>query len=179
MHPFPLAAAIRTPHSVSIRSIGRLGTSLHRQPLINPHYPSYFVTVAPSRASSRLNLFSAHISKPFLELNTPFSTERSAHLEDDQGKIIRKKKEELKDIDKDPKKEVQLEAPGAKENKTPTKMSAQPPHATLLIPGPIEFDDAVLQSMSHYRYIPYSFLIHAPSIANMSPKANRTSAPPS
>lgn len=32
-----------------------------------------------------------------------------------------------------------------------TTMSSQPPHATLLIPGPIEFDDAVLQSMSHYR----------------------------
>ncbi|KAF2004863.1 PLP-dependent transferase [Amniculicola lignicola CBS 123094] len=29
-------------------------------------------------------------------------------------------------------------------------MSSQPPHATLLIPGPIEFDDEVLQSMSHY-----------------------------
>lgn len=31
------------------------------------------------------------------------------------------------------------------------KMSSQPSHPTLLIPGPIEFDDAVLQSMSHYR----------------------------
>ncbi|OKL59251.1 hypothetical protein UA08_05516 [Talaromyces atroroseus] len=29
-------------------------------------------------------------------------------------------------------------------------MSSQPAHSTLLIPGPIEFDDAVLQSMSHY-----------------------------
>ncbi|CAG8951559.1 hypothetical protein HYFRA_00007475 [Hymenoscyphus fraxineus] len=29
-------------------------------------------------------------------------------------------------------------------------MSSQPSHSTLLIPGPIEFDDAVLQSMSHY-----------------------------
>ncbi|WEW55705.1 aminotransferase [Emydomyces testavorans] len=29
-------------------------------------------------------------------------------------------------------------------------MSAQPPHPTLLIPGPIEFDDAVLHSMSHF-----------------------------
>ncbi|KAL3425822.1 alanine--glyoxylate aminotransferase [Phlyctema vagabunda] len=29
-------------------------------------------------------------------------------------------------------------------------MSSQPSHPTLLIPGPIEFDDAVLQSMSHY-----------------------------
>lgn len=30
-------------------------------------------------------------------------------------------------------------------------MSSQPPHPTLLIPGPIEFDDAVLNAMSHYR----------------------------
>ncbi|KAM4059171.1 aminotransferase class-V domain-containing protein [Hirsutella rhossiliensis] len=29
-------------------------------------------------------------------------------------------------------------------------MSSQPAHPTLLVPGPIEFDDAVLQSMSHY-----------------------------
>ncbi|KAI9714297.1 MAG: hypothetical protein M1820_000258 [Bogoriella megaspora] len=29
-------------------------------------------------------------------------------------------------------------------------MSSQPPHSTLLIPGPVEFDDAVLQSMGHY-----------------------------
>ncbi|KAJ5113067.1 hypothetical protein N7456_001601 [Penicillium angulare] len=29
-------------------------------------------------------------------------------------------------------------------------MSTQAPHNTLLIPGPIEFDDAVLQSMAHY-----------------------------
>ncbi|PGH19170.1 hypothetical protein AJ80_04250 [Polytolypa hystricis UAMH7299] len=29
-------------------------------------------------------------------------------------------------------------------------MSSQAPHSTLLIPGPIEFDDAVLQSMSHF-----------------------------
>ncbi|KAI1447488.1 alanine--glyoxylate aminotransferase [Annulohypoxylon stygium] len=33
---------------------------------------------------------------------------------------------------------------------SPIKMSSQPEHPTLLIPGPIEFDDAVLQSMSHY-----------------------------
>ncbi|KAI1179643.1 alanine--glyoxylate aminotransferase [Nemania sp. FL0916] len=32
----------------------------------------------------------------------------------------------------------------------PSRMSSQPSHSTLLIPGPIEFDDAVLHSMSHY-----------------------------
>lgn len=35
--------------------------------------------------------------------------------------------------------------------RTPPAMSPQADHPTLLIPGPIEFDDAVLQSMSHYR----------------------------
>ncbi|KAH8899548.1 PLP-dependent transferase [Thozetella sp. PMI_491] len=30
------------------------------------------------------------------------------------------------------------------------RMSSQPEHPTLLIPGPIEFDDAVLQSMGHF-----------------------------
>ncbi len=33
-------------------------------------------------------------------------------------------------------------------------MSSQPEHPTLLIPGPVEFDDEVLQSMSHYRCVP-------------------------
>lgn len=33
------------------------------------------------------------------------------------------------------------------------KSDVQPEHPTLLIPGPIELDDAVLQSMSHYRYV--------------------------
>lgn len=31
-------------------------------------------------------------------------------------------------------------------------MSNQPDHPALLIPGPIEFDDAVLQAMGHFRY---------------------------
>jgi hypothetical protein len=33
------------------------------------------------------------------------------------------------------------------------KMSSQPEHPALLIPGPIEFDDAVLQSMGHFSYV--------------------------
>ncbi|KAI9055588.1 hypothetical protein LZ554_000534 [Drepanopeziza brunnea f. sp. 'monogermtubi'] len=34
--------------------------------------------------------------------------------------------------------------------KDKANMSSQPNHPALLVPGPIEFDDAVLQSMSHY-----------------------------
>ncbi len=32
-------------------------------------------------------------------------------------------------------------------------MPGQPEHPALLIPGPVEFDDEVLQSMSHYRCV--------------------------
>nr|XP_023907910.1 alanine--glyoxylate aminotransferase 1-like [Quercus suber] len=38
----------------------------------------------------------------------------------------------------------------SKRSRPAAKMSTQAPHPALLIPGPIEFDDAVLQSMSHY-----------------------------
>jgi alanine-glyoxylate transaminase/serine-glyoxylate transaminase/serine-pyruvate transaminase len=91
---------------------------------------------------SRLNLFSRHLDpKPFLELNTPFSTERSATLEDETGNIKSKAKPTPPKPQTEPKSEPQLQP----------NMSSQPEHPALLIPGPIEFDDAVLQSMSHYR----------------------------
>jgi len=117
------------------RLLGALNSRLY------PACTPTFVTVAPSRPVSRLNLFSRHLDpNPFLELNTPFTTERSAPLTDELGIIIKAKK-----------------LPGPKkapEPNVPRKMSSQPAHPTLLIPGPIEFDDAVLQSMSHYRYVP-------------------------
>ncbi|KAL9045788.1 MAG: hypothetical protein Q9214_001232 [Letrouitia sp. 1 TL-2023] len=67
------------------------------------------------------------------EINTPFSTERLSGKEDDLPY-----------------------APFAKSQPTIARsanehqMSGQPEHPTLLIPGPIEFDDEVLQSMSHF-----------------------------
>jgi alanine-glyoxylate transaminase / serine-glyoxylate transaminase / serine-pyruvate transaminase len=42
------------------------------------------------------------------------------------------------------------ETTATSEHQKAAKMSSQVPHNTLLIPGPIEFDDEVLQSMSHY-----------------------------
>ncbi|KAF2740608.1 PLP-dependent transferase [Polyplosphaeria fusca] len=85
-------------------------------------------------------------SKPFLELNTPFSTERSATLEDEEGKLIRSQKEvQVEDTD-----DQAQEAIAKEEDKVDVKMSNQAPHPALMIPGPIEFDDQVLQSMSHY-----------------------------
>jgi alanine-glyoxylate transaminase/serine-glyoxylate transaminase/serine-pyruvate transaminase len=94
---------------------------------------------------SRLNLFSRHLDpKPFLELNTPFSTERSATLEVETGNI----KPKANSAPPEP----QTQIPERKSDRQlPLNMSSQPEHPALLIPGPIEFDDAVLQSMSHYR----------------------------
>ncbi|KAK7190770.1 purine catabolism protein pucG [Paraphaeosphaeria sporulosa] len=117
------------------RVLGALNSRLYPSRSHSRAFNSAFVTVAPSRPTSRLNLFSGHLdSRPFLELNTPFSTERSAHLEDDQGNPAQHPPRPEEAIQQEP----------------PKKMSSQPPHPALLIPGPIEFDDAVLQSMSHY-----------------------------
>ena len=106
-----------------------------------------------SRAGSRLKQISKHIdSKPFLELNTPFSTERTARIEDEQGNRILPDKVEqakLKEAKQEFKREVEEVKKLAPE--PPKNMSSQAPHPALLIPGPIEFDDAVLSSMSHYR----------------------------
>ncbi|KAF1955535.1 purine catabolism protein pucG [Byssothecium circinans] len=88
--------------------------------------------------TARLDLFSRHLEpKPFLELNTPFSTERSARLVDERGNFIPSKKPP------EPQKAVEIP-------EIPTNMSSQPEHPALLIPGPIEFDDVVLQAMGHF-----------------------------
>lgn len=92
----------------------------------------------PARTSERLSLISRHFNEklPLPQLNTPFSSERNTLPPDD--------------ID------VQVYKPSSpsvllqSSKQTPATMSSQTPHSTLLIPGPIEFDDAVLQSMSHY-----------------------------
>ncbi|TKX18645.1 aminotransferase-like protein 9 [Elsinoe australis] len=81
-----------------------------------------------SSARNRLSLVSRHLSdQQPLQLNTPYSIERRPTAQDDLERIERQKA-----------------------NEKPTKMSSQAPHPALLIPGPIEFDDEVLQSMSHY-----------------------------
>lgn len=71
-----------------------------------------------------------------LELNTPFSTERHSGKQDDVEHSA-----------------FSRSTPNSKILAGSDKMSNQPEHPTLLIPGPIEFDDDVLQSMSHYRQV--------------------------
>lgn len=69
-----------------------------------------------------------------LELNTPFSTERQSGKQDD--------------IEYTPFSGLASDETRLAEN---AKMSNQPQHPALMIPGPVELDDDVLQSMSHYR----------------------------
>jgi hypothetical protein len=70
----------------------------------------------------RLSVISRHLDpRPAIPINTPYSIEQSF---------------QTRRLSSSP------------EN---SKMASQPNHPALLIPGPIEFDDAVLQSMSHYR----------------------------
>jgi alanine-glyoxylate transaminase/serine-glyoxylate transaminase/serine-pyruvate transaminase len=84
----------------------------------------------PENHPARLSLISRHLA-PVYPINTPFTVER---LPDTIDTSL---------LPKTPSRSLSTS--------TSAKMSSQPAHPTLLIPGPIEFDDAVLQSMSHYR----------------------------
>lgn len=105
-------------------------------------YPAVTTSsILAPRANPRLSLIARHLEqRPLLELNTPFSTERQSEKDDD--------------IDNPPEKpslnETDLKSPPRSAQST-VKMSSQPSHPALLIPGPVEFDDEVLQAMGHYR----------------------------
>lgn len=100
------------------------------------HSSSPMSNYSSASATARLSTIARHLkSSSDLPLNTPYSSAQRA-----------------------------IQAPAGPQQsldgssfstKTPTKpqnpMSSQAPHAAVLIPGPIEYDDAVLQSMSHYR----------------------------
>lgn len=91
-------------------------------------------------ANARLSLISRHFDQrlPLPELHTPFSSERQSLEADDV---------EYKPIDRPL---PAIAEPDLTTQQRSINMSSQASHNTLLIPGPIEFDDAVLQSMSHY-----------------------------
>jgi len=118
-------------HRIDVILAHILRSLLCRRPL-----PS--LALAPPRA--RLSLISRHLeNRPLLEINTPFSTERQSTGQDDVDYIP---------IQRYPPK-------SAPQEETKPKMSNQAEHPALLIPGPIEFDDAVLNSMGHFRCVVY------------------------
>lgn len=113
-----------------------INSALTRRPT-RPFAEAALASPSRRRANPRLSLISRHFDNrlPLPELNTPFSSERLSVEPDDV---------EYKPIERP------LPPLPAISPTTKATMSSQTPHNTLLIPGPIEFDDAVLQSMSHY-----------------------------
>jgi alanine-glyoxylate transaminase/serine-glyoxylate transaminase/serine-pyruvate transaminase len=90
------------------------------------------------RAVPRLKLLSSHL-EPSSELNTPFLTERTSIVSTEINSLP-------------PQARFFTSARRlSTETEKAARMSNQEPHPTLLIPGPIEFDDGVLNAMSHFR----------------------------
>lgn len=88
-----------------------------------------------STPHARLSMISRHLDpRPPISINTPYSIERDASA------------------DSPPSLQRRFSSSAQISDPAKSKMSIQATHPTLLIPGPIEFDDAVLQSMSHYRF---------------------------
>ena len=83
-------------------------------------------------------MISRHLDhRPLLPINTPFSTEREASDGDDI-----------------PYTPFERPPPSQEADKKAKTMSHQAEHPALLIPGPIELDDEVLDSMGHFASVP-------------------------
>ncbi|PBP18363.1 purine catabolism protein pucG [Diplocarpon rosae] len=91
-------------------------------------YPA-IIKVAPTAPHARLSVISRHLDpRPPIPINTPYSTERLFTASPPQKR----------------------RSSSSSQTSEKAEMTSQPNHPALLIPGPIEFDDAVLQSMSHF-----------------------------
>lgn len=127
---------IARPAAIRVTSfpISDLGTGIGLTPR-NLH-----CAMTSTSANSRLSLISRHLhSSPpqTLTINTPYSAERQTASEDTFNTT------------QTPSSRTQSTHAG---NTSPQRnMSSQEPHPAVLIPGPIEYDDEVLKSMSHYR----------------------------
>ncbi|KAK3722711.1 hypothetical protein LTR37_002282 [Vermiconidia calcicola] len=114
--------------------------------------------------NERLSLFSRHLNtNSHVPLRTPFTIERESSKDDKdthwEPPPYQKQKSKTPSEQKRSfgTQTTSLQEEGKRDkniaDETPkkaNKMSAQPSHPALLIPGPIEFDDEVLASMSHY-----------------------------
>ena len=100
-----------------------------------------------SRARSRLSLISRHVNtRPLPAINTPFSVERIPNISEEAVR-----KYTITALSESTRHQLNTGSRALEENQTSDTMSGPGDHPRLMIPGPIEFDDAVLESMSHYR----------------------------
>ncbi|KXT17065.1 hypothetical protein AC579_4324 [Pseudocercospora musae] len=103
----------------------------------------------PKERLSQLSRHFSYSNSHEVPLNTPYSIERgpSKVFDDPNSSGPFKQSEQTRHLSQSA---ISLEEEGKRARPAATNMSSQAPHPALLIPGPIEFDDAVLQSMSHY-----------------------------
>merc|ERR1711964_879566 len=105
--------------------------------------------LAPTPPHARLSVISRHLDpRPPIPVNTPYSVERASSTQSIPAQVRRNS--------------------SSSQTSEKAAMSNQPNHPALLIPGPIEFDDAVLQSMSHYRFGPPVILLLSHSYLRIS-----------
>ncbi|OAP60922.1 hypothetical protein AYL99_05924 [Fonsecaea erecta] len=155
-------------HSPLARSLSAARCSPARLPHRHSHVQSFsqsptivyqssgkFFKLAPSgsrpysQATSRLSLISRHLEQhqqtSYPRINTPYTVELDSlpAATDDIPYVPPAVPAQLTRTPAQTQKR-QLSTSSA------AKMSSQPPHASLLIPGPIEITDEVSQAMSHY-----------------------------
>jgi hypothetical protein len=132
--PFSRSPVPSVPSHLWLRPIGE-----RRHPIptlaLRRIYPAVNI-VAPN---ARLGVIARHLDpRPQLPLNRPYSIDRVSILKSTANQPRR-----------------------FNSNTATPNMSSQAEHPALLIPGPIEFDDEVLHSMSHFRYHPqYDFRVN-------------------
>lgn len=133
-------AAYRVAATMSSRSPSwkrdTIGSMRGAATLTSSHSPT-----PASIANQRLSSISRHLSSsPSYEINTPFSTERQSVKEEDFDAPLPNQQQQ--------------------QDKKPSMSSSQAPHPAVMIPGPIEYDDEVLKSMSHFRSVlPVSYCL--------------------
>ncbi|OCT51657.1 Alanine--glyoxylate aminotransferase 1 [Cladophialophora carrionii] len=157
-----------SPFSRSHASVGRSPARLLLRPLHVPSLPKsqsaspqvnyavttrHFFKLASSRsrpysqATSRLSLISRHLEEhqqsSYPPINTPYTTERTSLPSDD---VPWNPPSPPAPLPKSPSPVQKRQV----STSSSANMSSQPPHASLLIPGPIEITDEVSQAMGHY-----------------------------
>ena len=141
LHQTRSLTSLMRAHQIGLSSSSSLRSELSADvaPRSSPHkirlsFP--MSNYSSATATARLSTIARHL-KPSsdLPLNTPYSAAQRA---------IKAPAGPQQSLDGS---SFSTKAPSKPQN----PMSSQAPHAAVLIPGPIEYDDAVLQSMSHYR----------------------------
>lgn len=124
--------------------------------------------MAPTDRLSQISRHFSYSNAHDVPLNTPFSIERDNPTRKQQTPST------TQNFSTTPQ-------PQEEEPAKPVRMSTQAEHPTLLIPGPIEFDDAVLQSMSHYSesHVSAPFVATFGETLTMLRKLFQTTAPAS